>query len=98
MTWLVEHHGKADTPVGDLARDVRHDPNFPVKGGREDLRNFLEEFAGADSWALEAFDQAWSAYKSTPTCSSPGCTAKAAGGASSFCPAHGGRFHHAAKP
>lgn len=93
VTWLVEHHGRDETPVGDLARDLRHSPDFPTWGGRADLRGYLYD-VGVETWALEAFDQAWTAWK-VPTCLSPGCGAKAAGGSSSFCPTHGGRFHHA---
>lgn len=89
VTWFVKHYGKADTPVGDLARDLKGAYGVPESG---DLRGYLEDI-GAEQWALDAYDEAWTAY-TVPTCSSPGCTAKAAGGSSSFCPDHGGRFHH----
>lgn len=90
VEWFVKHYGKADTPVGDLARDLKGAYGVPGSG---DLRGYLEDI-GAEQWALNAYDEAWTAYQSVPTCSSPGCIAKAAGGSSCFCPAHGGRSHH----
>ncbi len=91
--WLMEHHGKADTPMGDLAREFR--TSFADSDDRARLRSSIEYHVGPESWALDAFDAAWAEY-TTRTCSSPGCTSKAAGGASSFCAQHGGRRHHAA--
>ncbi len=91
VTYIVTHHGKADTPVGDLARDLKSGYGVPSSG---DLRTWLADVAGADQWALDAYDKAWDEY-TTPTCSSPGCTATAAGGASHFCIQHGGRRHQA---
>ncbi len=60
--WLVQQHGKADTAVGDLARDVRLDPGFPTRGERRDLRNYLAE-CGAESDALVTFEEAWALYE-----------------------------------
>jgi len=94
VTWLVENHRKADTPVGDLARDLDFAPQSPTTGGRKELRTHLEDMSVA-TWALDVFDEAWAAYESVPTCLSPGCAEKAAGGASCFCAAHGGRSHQA---
>ena len=62
VTWLVEHHGKADTPLGDFARDLDGSPDFPLSGGEAKLRDFLE-YNGADSWALAVFDHAWKLYE-----------------------------------
>lgn len=87
--WVVRHHVEDETPVGDLARDLREDYDFPAMGGRVDLRVYLYE-RGARPELLDAFDTAWSA-----TCVSPGCGELRAGGASSFCPGHGGRRHQA---
>ena len=93
VQWLVAHHGKADTPTGDLARVFAS--SLADSDDRAELRTSVEYFVGPESWALDAFDAVWDEYK-TPTCRTPGCTAKAAGGGSSFCPLHGGRRHHAA--
>ncbi len=61
-TWLVENHSKADTPVGDLARDVRLDPGFPHQGERRDLRNYLAECGVESDW-LVSFEEAWRLYQ-----------------------------------
>lgn len=89
--WLVERHGKADTPTGDLAREFAR--YLAHSDDRARLRTSVEYYVGAESWALDEFDAAWVEY-TTPTCSSPGCIAPATGGASSYCPTHGGRPHH----
>ncbi len=62
VEWLVEHHGKADTPVGDFARDLRYDTEFPVVGDRAELRHQLE-YIGVDEWALAVFDHAWQLWE-----------------------------------
>lgn len=61
--WLVKEHVKADTPVGDLARDVRLDLTFPVEGGRRELRRYLQEAWGASPDFLLCFEEAWRLYE-----------------------------------
>lgn len=89
--WLVDQHGNAPTPTGDLAREFGG--LLAESDELAELRRSLEYYVGPESWALEVFDDAWMVFSALPTCSSPGCEAKAAGGASSYCPEHGGRSH-----
>ncbi len=84
VTWMVEHHAKADTPLGDFARDLKYDPEFPIEGDRADLRHHLA-YIGADEWVLGCFDVAWKQYQ--PTCTWPGCTQPACD-AMSYCGEH----------
>ncbi len=46
-TWLVEHHGKANTPVGDLAREFAE--VLPDSGDRARLRTSVEYCVGPES-------------------------------------------------
>lgn len=71
VVWLVEHHGEADTPLGNFARDLDGSPEFPVEGDRAELRESLEHTCSGDAWVLGCFEVAWKAYQ--PTCTSPGC-------------------------
>jgi hypothetical protein len=61
--WLLAHHVDEDTHVGDLARDVRLDPDFPSEGERRDLRRFFEDMGGVDPAVLASFDEAWRLYE-----------------------------------
>jgi hypothetical protein len=71
VVWLVEHHGKADTPLGDFARELDRCWEFPTSGDPAKLRESLEDI-GVDEWVLDAFDVAWALYD--PTCMYLGCT------------------------
>ncbi len=81
--WLVKRHGKAQTPLGDFAREFA--AVLPSSGDRARLRTSVEYYVGSDEWPLACFDVAWEQYE--PSCSRPGCTAKAAG-ESLLCPEH----------
>lgn len=91
FTWLVAHHGKADTPLGDLAHELKRALRVPSSG---DLRPWLRDQA-VPQWMLDTYDEALAQWTSAHACLSPGCTSKAAGGASHFCAPHGGRSHQA---
>lgn len=90
VNWIVKTHGEADGPVGDLARDIGSDPGFPTRGGKADMRSYLECFGPVSP----ALDVAWAEYY-PPKCTTNGCEARAAGGSSSYCRRHGGRVHQA---
>jgi uncharacterized protein YozE (UPF0346 family) len=82
VQWLVLHRGKADTPLGDFARDYASE--LPTTGDRAELRQRLEDM-GSDCWTLSCFDVAWDQYE--PPCSYKGCT-KIAVAPSTLCPGH----------
>ncbi|WP_309032534.1 YozE family protein [Streptomyces alfalfae] len=63
-TWLITHHADEQSPIGDLARDVRSDTDWPTAVSDElaVYRDHLEAMDAVDE-ALEALDDAWDAYE-----------------------------------
>lgn len=62
-TW-VDHFKDVDRPIGDLAKDINRDVNFPDANDRKTIRDYLEKkltFTSRPN-VLEAFDNAWSYY------------------------------------
>lgn len=61
--WIKRYEGK-DTPLGDLAADVRRDAKFPENGGYEDIYRHLENVANRNirHKVLRIFREAWAAY------------------------------------
>lgn len=63
-TWLKQHR-KADTAIGDLARDALADPCWPRgRGSLDAYRNHMCSH-GAITRAIEALEQAWEQYSAT---------------------------------
>ncbi|MFJ2887831.1 YozE family protein [Streptomyces sp. NPDC087305] len=60
-TWLKAQADR-DSGIGDLARDVASDPNWPSRRGRAGQRSYLEE-CGAIPAAIEMFESAWVRYE-----------------------------------
>ncbi|MFJ1870427.1 YozE family protein [Streptomyces sp. KS_5] len=60
-TWLKTHVDQSSA-IGDLARDVSHDPDWPARRGLPAQRTYLEE-RGAIPAAIEALERAWSRYE-----------------------------------
>lgn len=60
-TWILKTHIGTMAPVGDLARDMMEDCEFPREGGRKRIRHYLES-CGACSGCLDAFEEAWKEY------------------------------------
>ncbi len=54
--WLTENHIDANTPVGDLAREIASDDNFP-EGGRRAVLAYLTNL-GADAAVFDAVERA----------------------------------------
>ncbi|WP_069885799.1 YozE family protein [Streptomyces luteocolor] len=68
-SWLKTHTDQRNA-IGDLARDVAADPNWPSRKGRQGQLAYLEEEYGAIPAAVEALDRAWDqyeAYRATPS-------------------------------
>lgn len=63
-TWLRKQHKRNDA-VGDLARDVRQDTNWPKKGSINAKREYLYDAHGLDEFdpAVSTLNRAWKEYK-----------------------------------
>jgi hypothetical protein len=60
MPWL-RTQVKADNAIGDLARDVVRDPDWPSRGSLETQRAYLEE-RDANPRAIDTLERAWSVF------------------------------------
>lgn len=61
--FLIDNYIVEDSPIGDLARDARADKWFPRKAcGEDTIREYLEE-KDAGYEVIEAFEEAFEAYK-----------------------------------
>ena len=61
-TWMMRKHLRTKAPVGDLARDMQRDRQFPKDGDRASIRKYLED-NDACSGCLAAFEKAWRKYE-----------------------------------
>lgn len=61
VDWL-SRHVKRDSPLGDLARDVSHDKEFPTSNSKEDIESHLRR-KNACHEAINTFRRAWSSYQ-----------------------------------
>ena len=61
-TWMMRKHLRTKAPVGDLARDMERDRQFPKDGDRASIRKYLED-NDACSGCLAAFEKAWRKYE-----------------------------------
>lgn len=59
--WLKTHVDQHSS-IGDLARDVSADPDWPSRKGLPGQRDYLEE-RGAISEAIETLERAWTQYE-----------------------------------
>ncbi len=59
--WVLKKHINTMAPVGDLARDMKEDSEFPRDGGKKKIRQYLED-CHACSGCMDAFDEAWAEY------------------------------------
>ena len=56
--WILKKHINTMAPVGDLARDMKEDSEFPRNGGKKKILQYLEA-CHACSGCMDAFDEAW---------------------------------------
>ena len=61
-TWMMKKHLRTKDPVGDLARDMQHDKEFPHDGDHDEIRFYLE-WCSACTGCLDAFERAWKKYE-----------------------------------
>lgn len=59
--WL-SRHVKRDSPLGDLARDVSNDREFPTSNSKEDIESHLRR-NNACCEAIDTFSRAWTSYQ-----------------------------------
>ncbi|MFD9720636.1 YozE family protein [Streptomyces sp. NPDC059076] len=60
-SWL-KSHSKDQNAIGDLARDVAADPDWPSRRQLSGQREYLEE-RGAIPAAVETLERAWELYE-----------------------------------
>ena len=60
--WLVSNFKNEHGPIGDLARDVKDDKDFPARAKRRQTIEEYLESCGACYGCMNAFDKAWSLY------------------------------------
>ncbi|WP_411069384.1 YozE family protein [Streptomyces sp. cmx-4-25] len=63
-TWL-KRHAKDDNAIGDLARDVAADRDWPSRMRLKGQREYLEN-RGASRAAVATLERAWSLYQERP--------------------------------
>lgn len=61
-TWMMEKHLRTDAPIGDLARDMRSDLEFPYDGDKEEIAEYLEDCGACDA-CMDTFEEAWERYE-----------------------------------
>ncbi|MFD0942911.1 sterile alpha motif-like domain-containing protein [Savagea faecisuis] len=62
VQFMMENYLKDQSPIGDLARDIKCDATFPENADTEEaIQNYLEA-EGACWQCIDAFLQAWEAY------------------------------------
>lgn len=64
---FMEKYVEDNTPVGDLARDMRDDPGFPQLSSSKSVIKAYLSSANACDGAIEALDDAWALYDGTKT-------------------------------
>lgn len=53
--WMLKKHSNDHAPVGDLARDMKGDKQFPRDGDKAKIQVYLEG-CGACSGCIDAFE------------------------------------------
>lgn len=59
--WIITRRINSDTPVGDLARDIKDDKNFPNTYDYSEMIGYLK-YKGACKEARKAFREAFNIY------------------------------------
>ncbi|WP_329057257.1 sterile alpha motif-like domain-containing protein [Streptomyces sp. NBC_01453] len=59
--WLKTHANQSSA-IGDLARDVSADPEWPSRSGRQGQLDYLEG-RSAVAGAIQALERAWTQYE-----------------------------------
>lgn len=63
-SFMLKMYKKEKNPLGDLAKDIEGDKDFPNRSdNKKEILNYLN-YSGACDGALEAFEESWKAYES----------------------------------
>lgn len=60
--WMMKKHLDTKAPVGDLARDMEDDKEFPYDGSLDEILEYLEG-KGACFGCMDACMEAWKQYE-----------------------------------
>lgn len=60
--WATKNYGKANSPLGDFAKDMLHDVEFPVFSEEGVIKDYLCGIGACDG-AIEAFEELWRLYE-----------------------------------
>ena len=61
-TFMIKVYPKDKNPLGDLARDIKDDKDFPnLSTNKKEIQMYLD-YANACDGAKTAFETAWKAY------------------------------------
>lgn len=60
--WVSKNYSGVDSPLGDFAKDMVHDKEFPILAEKGVIKKYLF-WLGACSGAMEAFDELWRLYE-----------------------------------
>ena len=61
-SFMLKVYDKDKNPMGDLARDIKGDKDFPnLSVNKKEIQNYLD-YSGACSGAIEAFEESWAVY------------------------------------
>lgn len=60
--WMMKKHLKTKAPMGDLARDMKGDKEFPRNGNQEEILEYLES-QNACLGCMTACREAWAEYE-----------------------------------
>ncbi|WP_422122942.1 YozE family protein [Planococcus sp. X10-3] len=61
--WLLKFN-EVDLPIGDAAREVAADPNFPETKSYKEIFNYLEDARASDGW-MRTYKEAFKFYSDT---------------------------------
>ena len=62
-SYMMEYHLGSLRPSGDLADDMRNDPDFPrYKASKKAIRNYLISRGAIDD-CLETFEECWADFR-----------------------------------
>lgn len=62
-SWMIQNHFQDDTPIGDLARDMKSDGQRIVRATRYSRNRAYLSLRNAAPECIDAFEAAWSEYE-----------------------------------